>query len=164
MCINVKFNRFRPIDMFQCEFWFVCYSFAFFSSSYAKRRKRRRRKRYSTHTHSKKHTKLKNKIAILQKFMHLPLFDFAWLWSDQQRRNVFRRFFCLLKFMCVHNNVADFFLSSTSDMRLCVFLHQLLFTMYINERKIMRTHLWILQSIKNDNFKTILKNISLFHF
>lgn len=38
MCINVKFNRFRPIDMFQCEFWFVCYSFElFFPSSKSSR-------------------------------------------------------------------------------------------------------------------------------
>lgn len=58
MCINVKFNRFRPIDMFQCEFWFVCYSFELFFPSWHARR----RKRYCSdiHAHTHAHAHLKN--------------------------------------------------------------------------------------------------------
>lgn len=78
MCINVKFNRFRPIDMFQCEFWFVCYSFElFFPSSQFTCKKKETILYTDIHTKTSRHTKKSHSTKIFHASPTL------WLCYDQ---------------------------------------------------------------------------------
>lgn len=110
VCVNVKLNRFRPIDMFQSELWLLMLMFFGFVRCI----KNDTWKKSHTHTHT-------------TKWFSCISHSFVWLWSDQQKHIVFTvaihfffffafsfihskssKYVCMLFFLCFLHNAALF--------------------------------------------------------